>query len=268
MSADAKAPPGWHRRDGSRAMSDTVRDGLARAIRDAYATDIIPADTLLSDEGWSGLVGSVEEWHPEADAALAYLAGQRVDVDAVAEVLRAHDAELMSCADHDRYCCPAGDAHDFRSPYRHQAEQIAALLPTAPVRHEPGCHPDPTEDPYHGCECGAVGGQPHGRFAPTVYEAVTTAATGVDLIADERRRQVDEEGYTAEHDAEHTDDLALAAVSYAMPWRIRGYRPVLWPWDWRFWKPTPDDRVRELVKAGALIAAAIDAHRPTVDGAR
>ena len=111
-------------------MSTTEqRDGLARAIRDAYAADIIPADTLMSDEGWSGLVGSVEEWHPEADAALAYLAGQRVDVEVVARVLRAHDAEMMSCADHDRYCCPAGDAHDFRSPYRHQAEMIAALTP-------------------------------------------------------------------------------------------------------------------------------------------
>lgn len=30
------------------------------------------------------------------------------------------------------------------------------------------------------------------------------------------------------------------------------------PWDNEWWKPSPDDRKRELVKAGALIAAAID----------
>lgn len=32
----------------------------------------------------------------------------------------------------------------------------------------------------------------------------------------------------------------------------------LWPWEHRWYKPTPEDRVRELTKAGALIAAAID----------
>lgn len=32
----------------------------------------------------------------------------------------------------------------------------------------------------------------------------------------------------------------------------------IWPWDKSWWKPTPDDRIRELIKAGALIAAEID----------
>ena len=34
--------------------------------------------------------------------------------------------------------------------------------------------------------------------------------------------------------------------------------PTLWPWALSQWKPTPDDRIRELTKAGALIAAEID----------
>ena len=65
---------------------DERREGLARVIRDAYAADIIPADTLLASEGWSGIVGSVEEWFPEADAALAWFAeqgGERVGVEAL-----------------------------------------------------------------------------------------------------------------------------------------------------------------------------------------
>ncbi|MBK5248105.1 MAG: hypothetical protein JJE50_01525 [Actinomycetales bacterium] len=85
-------------------------------------------------------------------------------------------------------------------------------------------------------------------------------SAGVELIAAERRRQVEAEGWTVDHDAAHgPDDLALAAVCYAMPERVRG-RDILpaWPWTPAYWKPTPDDRVRELVKAGALIAAEID----------
>lgn len=81
---------------------------------------------------------------------------------------------------------------------------------------------------------------------------------GVDLIAAERRRQVEVEGWTPEHDAQRGDDLALAAACYTIPesWR-RSHVLALWPLGWP-WKPCPDDRVRELVKAGALIAAEID----------
>lgn len=89
---------------------------------------------------------------------------------------------------------------------------------------------------------------------------------GADLIAAERRRQVEQEGWTPEHDAQHGgESLAIAACCYALPpqmrkWRTTGVGPIptLWPWNPGYWKPKPDDRVRELVKAGALIAAEID----------
>jgi hypothetical protein len=86
---------------------------------------------------------------------------------------------------------------------------------------------------------------------------------GADLIAAERTRQIEIEGWTPKHDVEHDDhDLAFAAVCYATPdWhRFLNNRgiPVDWPWEPEAWKPRPDDRVRELVKAGALIAAEID----------
>lgn len=99
------------------------------------------------------------------------------------------------------------------------------------------------------------------------------------LILDERARQVVEEGYDAPHDMEHEpDQLATAGAVYALPNSLRypqvevgldGYRavsgydepsdgdPLGWPWEGGF-KPTPDDRLRELVKAGALIVAEID----------
>lgn len=84
------------------------------------------------------------------------------------------------------------------------------------------------------------------------------------MIAAERQRQIEEEGWAPEHDAAHVDDeLALAAACYALPAYSRHRyetetEPHHWPWQASFWKPTPDDRVRELVKAGALIAAEID----------
>ena len=90
---------------------------------------------------------------------------------------------------------------------------------------------------------------------------------GIELIAEERQRQIAEEGWTPEHDDEHsTGELALVASFYAMAEQQRLEElitdsitpPTGFPWDAEWWKPTPENRVRELQKAGALIAAEID----------
>ena len=98
---------------------------------------------------------------------------------------------------------------------------------------------------------------------------------GVELIAAERRRQIKAEGWTPEHDDEHDGfELSAAARCYTLAAEasrygtnnitFNGYRPGErinsrsdWPWPPEFWKPS-DDPVRNLVKAGALIAAEID----------
>lgn len=87
--------------------------------------------------------------------------------------------------------------------------------------------------------------------------------TGVELIAEERKRQIEIEGWTAEHDAKYVcGELTDAAVCYAIRgyWRTRydSFLKIVWPWDPKWWKPSQDDRIRELAKAGALIAAEID----------
>ncbi len=83
--------------------------------------------------------------------------------------------------------------------------------------------------------------------------------TGIEAIAAERKRQVEAEGWTPEHDRQHKEgELALAAICYATPLRFRSVWAVvgkLWPWSSYWWKPTPNDRKREIVKAGALLAA-------------
>lgn len=82
--------------------------------------------------------------------------------------------------------------------------------------------------------------------------------TGVELIAAERQRQITTEGWTAEHDQKHDQgQLVDAAVCYLVP-TDDDVHDWYWPWARSWWKPTPDDRIRELVKAGALIAAEID----------
>src|SRR5688500_12055373 len=115
---------------------------------------------------------------------------------------------------------------------------------------------------------------------------MSETTNGAALIAAERRRQIDVEGWSPEHDDKHEkDELAHAAAVYAWP----SPRPVFvkkaWPWDFKWWKPTLPGgsgttypwgremdrgfphfsaaqwrgaRIRDLVKAGALIAAEID----------
>ncbi len=91
--------------------------------------------------------------------------------------------------------------------------------------------------------------------------------SGIELIAEERQRQITAEGYTTKHDDQHKDfEMGKAAESYlacVVTPDEEGdengkIRPTwTWPWDEKSWKPSPDP-VRNLVKAGALIAAEID----------
>lgn len=84
------------------------------------------------------------------------------------------------------------------------------------------------------------------------------------MIGRERRRQVDW-GYTAEHDRKHEPNaLAQAAVRYLIPdkWRnapsFFSLLRILWPWNEPGFKPSPEDRMRELVRGASLAAAEID----------
>lgn len=103
----------------------------------------------------------------------------------------------------------------------------------------------------------------------------THMKTGIELIAAERERQILQEGWTPEHDDGHSlGELSEAAACYAMvasanvrgsiaeEWpatMLNGFNDSLmsWPWNDEWWKPS-DDPARNLIKAGALIAAEID----------
>lgn len=99
-------------------------------------------------------------------------------------------------------------------------------------------------------------------------------AAGVRAIADERQRQVHAEGFSAENDADYKAGvlanaalayLQVAAMDLAAGGRAHiatGAPPACWPWHRLWWKPR--DARRDLVRAGALIAAQLDA----IDGQR
>lgn len=93
--------------------------------------------------------------------------------------------------------------------------------------------------------------------------------SGIDLISAERVRQIQQHGWTPEHDASHERGQMLsAAIAYATATQrlsltgmgagtdLDFVRRMYWPWEKKWWKP--GSRVRNLVKAGALIAAEID----------
>lgn len=87
--------------------------------------------------------------------------------------------------------------------------------------------------------------------------------TGAELIAAERGRQKSVEGWTSEHDDEHTQgQLARAAKVYiqaALDAEESRKREVYagWPWEYQ-WLKVSLEPVDNLKKAGALIAAEID----------
>lgn len=90
---------------------------------------------------------------------------------------------------------------------------------------------------------------------------------GAGLIQQERLRQVAKEGWTPEHDNLHRGgEMLLAARSYMSAASLVSREAMTelwlqvrhcWPWDIKWWKPS-EDPIRNLVKAGALIAAEID----------
>jgi hypothetical protein len=111
-------------------------------------------------------------------------------------------------------------------------------------------------------------------------EDLAITSDGAALIAEERRRQIEAEGWTPEHDDAHTDgELALVAALFATPVplmtvsltndqdalrpRYRGLTieasdPFPDHWDDKWDKREKVPRIRLLTMAGALIAAEID----------
>jgi hypothetical protein len=80
----------------------------------------------------------------------------------------------------------------------------------------------------------------------------------IAAIVAERKRQVDDLGWTAEHDDKYAGTLGEAAACYAAGSRnITWLSYPLWPWGEAHWREETT-RIRQLEKAGACILAELE----------
>jgi hypothetical protein len=95
----------------------------------------------------------------------------------------------------------------------------------------------------------------------------------LELVAKERARQINDEGYKREHDDEHTDgSLADAAACYAVSsslyiFKVRDDNPhnmriklldPVWPWNESYFKKDKHPRKKQLIISAALLMAEYD----------
>lgn len=84
--------------------------------------------------------------------------------------------------------------------------------------------------------------------------------TALEDIAAERKRQIEVEGWTPDHDDKHDDEsLIQAAAAYClMAAELPQSATDVWPYGWGSkWLKSTEPR-RDLVKAAALIVAEIE----------
>ncbi len=83
-----------------------------------------------------------------------------------------------------------------------------------------------------------------------------TVLYGVQEILDQRRHQVDDEGFSVDHDRAYTGGQLVNAALFFLTGD-----PALNPWPGTRHVPGKKGRVNDLAKAGAFIAAEIDRRR-------
>lgn len=110
--------------------------------------------------------------------------------------------------------------------------------------------------------CDELGCARDNEAALVAIAALKERNVAINDIAAERRRQIEQEGWTSIHDDQHsTGEMARAAASYALsagPENINDLAVInkLWPWEWRWFKPR--SKREDLVRAGALVVAEIE----------
>ncbi len=194
--------------------------------------------------------------HQQLEAAAQHIERKAADYDAEHGVT---DPETG----HREY---PGDGADYYDEMMELAEEIRGLA----VPQEPALAPKSFADwMLREMPAGTVIGDPN-WWARRIIKAVESSTEfscpqtgGLALIAAERQRQLDVEGWSPEHDDRYQEsELAAAAACYALASVLdeadkrRGGWFSFWPWTPSWWKPTTAER--DLAKAGALCAAELD----------
>lgn len=191
-----------------------------------------PRVTLTEKEARQVIDALGWDWEEEPDVPSVEDAAAEV-LGAVAEVVAARLAaqspgECGSCG-----VVPEGDCPKSRRACGHHCNHVW------------------THDHCDWCGAEFTGDDNAARPAPDTLADRVQALDGESLIAAERRRQVEQEGYSPEHDDAHGwRVLHHAAMHYL------GEEGYSWPWAPGAYKPT--DAVRDTIKAGALAQAAVE----------
>lgn len=150
---------------------------------------------------------------------------------------------------------PAGEEAAYRVEWREKLESLSVQV--ADIGAE---HPDPRDAEILATAADAL--------SACALDQESSFGDGVIAeIAAERRRQVEQEGWTPAHDDHHGGDFALprAAACYAIAGTAAGNGPFwithlqtpqqVWPYRWE-WKPK--SRRENLIRASALLIAEIE----------
>ena len=221
-----------------------TEDVIGRLRLVALAAPRAEPEMLVTAGGrWAFLDPETGDWIEVKDGTVHVAVQGGIHPAPRAEAARATDERLLATLREEQHY-----AHTL-------SEALIGIGHHAAAKHQP-------PDQYDG-ESGLACVAPSCllALAPRV-EAAPPPLDGASRIAAERRRQIEVEGYGTEHDRGAADELALAAAVYATPDDRRSSARIvgrLWPWSGDDYKPSPENRIRELEKAGALIAAAIDA---------
>ncbi|HHK3059748.1 TPA: hypothetical protein ACQRN9_003596 [Pseudomonas aeruginosa] len=202
----------------------------------------------------------------ERDAALARVAELETALEPFAAVADAYDDSEDD--DHEPYTDMGCDDRLRLTLGQHRAGRIAleGRTPQAQAQHSV-----PEEFIGRLSEFLAQRGAT-GKALLRALRTMLAAAPGKEVpqawldVQAERRRQVEAEGWTPEHDDEHADgQMAQAAGCYALhaggigtdwPDGRQNGAALFWPWYKDSWKPTTPRR--DLVKACALALAEIE----------
>lgn len=284
------------------SLAKMVRDRDATAIggkqkAEAYAKVFGGKPNIQTDAGSSPSIFSIAEggtsfeFHPleEFAKAVEILVGGQTDEEPAIAVAAGDDSNVEKYESEVRESIEPSDEEyipkeEPKGPIAYDPEQQGHHYPRpglcvhVRLAGPPGCGKSHTREKIESLfeqRKKALPEVPFSVFYSEGNEGLresVPADSARDVLA-ERRRQIDEEGWTAEHDDVHVRyELALAAVSYAIPFPVlqpgRGSQspdvPLFWPNSWapEWYKPgkiyNARDRRRRLVKAAALLLAEID----------
>lgn len=235
------------------ATSATIPDGIDLDKLEALARAATPGPWELRATEWSYY--AVEAAHPEWGAMCEVAPSRKSNMEFIVGANPAAVLELIALARRAAQQAPVAQAVEAWPEHvqmLRQAADIFTELADARV-----CESGSSAEWMERClpKIDALeAGAPVAAAAPAgdAKDAPTDAAR--DVLA-ERRRQVEQEGWTpARDDAYQSLELNRAAACYVS--FGSGQAPSAWPWAAEWWKPrTYRDN---MVKAGALILAEIE----------